>query len=171
MEELKALFGDEAIDFATFQAKLAENAETIKLANLVSGKYVDTSKYDKLKGQFDKWKTDNDVSKFADYDKIKTERDALKAEKVMAEQTKKVQEYGVDERFVGYVISEVGKNVTEQKSFDDALKEFVETNSQFVTTRMASFQRVNTSNPLGGNGNSAMPSTNQIMNNLLRGIK
>ena len=45
MEKLKALFGTEALTFEQLEEKLKDNKE-VKLANLASGGYVDTKKYE-----------------------------------------------------------------------------------------------------------------------------
>ena len=61
MDELQELFGDEALNYADFSAKLSEKG--IKLANIKAGEYVDKGKYDKLAGEYAKYKQENDVSK------------------------------------------------------------------------------------------------------------
>jgi chromosome segregation ATPase len=54
MEALKALFGDKALTFDELQAKLKENEETIKLANLKDGEYVSRLKSEDEKKEAEK---------------------------------------------------------------------------------------------------------------------
>ena len=69
MDELQELFGEESLSYADFTAKL--NEKGIKLANIKAGGYVDKGKYDKLAGEYAKYKQENDVSKYADYEQKK----------------------------------------------------------------------------------------------------
>ena len=110
MDELQELFGDGTLNYADFSAKLSEKG--IKLANIKAGGYVDKAKFDKLSSEFSKFKQDNDVSKYADYDSIKTELETLKAEKADAELAKEVAAANVDAKFQRFVMSEVKALVT-----------------------------------------------------------
>lgn len=170
MDELQELFGDEALSFADFSAKL--NEKGIKLANIKAGGYVDKGKYDKLAGEFAKYKTDNDVSKYADYDTIKTELEQLKAEKADAELAKEVAAANVDVKFQKFVMSEVKALVTDKKDFKTCLAEYLKENPQFImnTQRQGVFQKGSQPNfDDGGKGGS--PSTNKKMNEILRGAR
>ena len=51
MEDLKNVFGTEALTFEQFESKLAEKGNEIKLANLASGKYVDVDKFNAKVGE------------------------------------------------------------------------------------------------------------------------
>ena len=51
MEELKTVFGTEALTFEQFMTKVGEKADTIKLANLAGGKYVDVDKFNAKVGE------------------------------------------------------------------------------------------------------------------------
>lgn len=170
MDELQELFGDEALSYADFSAKLNERG--IKLANIKAGGYVDKGKYDKLAGEFTKYKADNDVSKYADYDAIKAELETLKAEKADAELAKEVAAANVDTKFQKFVMSEVKPLVTEQKDFKACLAEYLKANPQFVvnTQRQGVFQRGSQPNFDDG-GASGAPSTNKKMNEILRGAR
>ena len=170
MDELQELFGEEALSYADFAAKLNERG--IKLANIKAGGYVDKGKYDKLAGEFAKYKTENDVSKYADYETIKTELETLKAEKADAELAKEVAEANVDAKFQRFVMSEVKPLVTEQKDFKTCLAEYLKANPQFVvnTQRQGVFQRGSQPNFDDG-GASGAPSTNKKMNEILRGVR
>ena len=170
MDELQELFGNEALNYADFSAKLSEKG--IKLANIKAGGYVDKAKFDKLSAEFSKFKQDNDVSKYADYDTIKTELEQLKAEKADAELAKEVAAANVDVKFQKFVMSEVKPLVTQQKDFKTCLAEYLKANPQFVvnTQRQGVFQKGSQPNFDDGNKGSA-PSTNKKMNEILRGVR
>ena len=170
MDELQEVFGEEALSYADFAAKLNERG--IKLANIKAGGYVDKGKYDKLAGEFAKYKTENDVSKYADYDTIKTELETLKAEKADAELAKEVAEANVDTKFQRFVMSEVKALVTEKKDFKACLTEYLKENPQFVvnTQRQGVFQKSSQPNFDDGGAGGA-PSTNKKMNEILRGVR
>lgn len=130
MDELKALFGDESLDYTTFEQKITESG--MKLVNLKSGGYIDKAKYDKLAGDFTKYKTENDVSKYADYDSLKAEVEQLKAEKIEAGYISIAATAGVDEKFREFVVSKVKGNVTQDKDFKACLTEYLKDNQQFI---------------------------------------
>ena len=170
MDELQELFGDEALNFADFTAKLSEKG--IKLANIKAGGYVDKGKYDKLAGEFAKYKTDNDMSKYADYDAIKTELEELKAEKLNAELEREVAAANVDVKFQKFVMSEVKALVTDKKDFKTCLAEYLKENPQFIvnTQRQGVFTKGSQPN-FEGAGNGTAKSTNVKMNEILRGVR
>ena len=130
MDELQELFGDGTLSYADFSAKLNEHG--IKLANIKAGGYVDKGKYDKLAGEYAKYKQENDVSKYADYDAIKTELETLKAEKADAELAKEVAAANVDVKFQKFVMAEVKPLVTDKKDFKSCLADYLKENPQFV---------------------------------------
>lgn len=169
MDELQELFGDEALNYADFSAKLSERG--IKLANIKAGGYVDKAKFDKLSSEFSKFKQDNDVSKYADYDAIKTELETLKAEKADAELMQEIAAANVDAKFQKFVMSEVKPLVTAQKDFKACLAEYLKANPQFVvnTQRQGVFQKGSQANFEGG-GEPAK-TTNAKMNAILRGVR
>ena len=170
MDELQELFGDEALNYADFSAKLSEKG--IKLANIKAGGYVDKAKFDKLSAEFSKFKQDNDVSKYADYDNIKTELEQLKAEKADAELAKEVEAAGIDSKFRKFVMTEVKALVTEKKDFKTCLDEYVKENPQFVVNpqRQNVFQKGSQANFESGEKSSVSP-TNKKMNEILRGVR
>ena len=88
-------------------------------------------KRDGQKADFDKYKAENDISKYADYDDIVKERNLLKAEKEEAALVSEVAAAGVAEPFRKFVLSEVRGNVTEQKPFKQALEEYLKDNEQY----------------------------------------
>ena len=170
MDELQELFGEESLSYADFSAKLNEHG--IKLANIKAGGYVDKGKYDKLAGEYAKYKQENDVSKYADYDTIKTELEQLKAEKADAELAKEVAEANIDSKFQRFVLSEVKALVTEKKDFKTCLAEYLKENPQFIvnTQRQGVFQKSSQPNFDDGDKGGA-PSTNKKMNEILRGVR
>ena len=171
MDELQEIFGEGTLSYADFSAKL--NEKGIKLANIKAGGYVDKGKYDKLAGEFAKYKTDNDVSKYADYDTIKTELEQLKAEKADAELAKEVAAANVDMKFQRFVMSEVKALVTDKKDFKTCLTEYLKENPQFVvnTQRQGVFQKGSQPNFDDGDKGSGASSTNKKMNEMLRGVR
>ena len=170
MDELQELFGEGTLSYADFSAKLNEHG--IKLANIKAGGYVDKAKYDKLSAEFTKYKTDNDASKYADYESIKTELETLKAEKADAELAKEVAAANVDAKFQKFVMSEVKPLVTEKKDFKACLAEYLKENPQFIvnTQRQGVFQKSSQPNFDDG-GAGGTPSTNKKMNEILRGVR
>lgn len=171
MDELQELFGEGTLSYADFSAKLNEHG--IKLANIKAGGYVDKAKFDKLSAEFSKFKQDNDVSKYADYDTIKTELEQLKAEKADAELAKEVEAAGIDSKFQKFVTAEVKALVTDKKDFKTCLAEYIKANSQFVvnTQRQGVFQKGSQPNFDDGDKGSGASSTNKIMNEILRGVR
>lgn len=169
MEELQELFGDGALSYADFEAKVAEAG--LKLANLKGGGYVDKGKYDKLAGEYAKYKQGNDVSKYADYDTIKTELEQLKAEKADNELMRQVVEAGVDTKFRKFVMTEVKGSVTKDKDFKKCLSEYLEQNPQFVEnpSRRGVFKS-SQDDPEKGSGSGAK-NLSQKMNAYLRGAR
>lgn len=171
MDELQELFGEEALSYADFAAKLNEHG--IKLANIKAGGYVDKAKFDKLSSEFSKFKQDNDVSKYADYDAVKAELEQLKAEKADEELAKEVAAANVDVKFQKFVISEVKPLVTDKKDFKTCLTEYLKENPQFVVNsqRQGVFQKGSQPNFDDGDKGSGASSTNKKMNEILRGVR
>lgn len=130
MEELRNIFGDESINYETFMGKVSESG--IKLVNLKSGGYVDRNKYEKLQSDFEKYKSENDISKYSDYESLKNEVEQLKAEKAENELYAQISAANVDDKFKKFVLSEVKPLVTEEKDFKTALDEYIKENAQFI---------------------------------------
>lgn len=135
--ELKELFGEEKLSFDEFTEKVA--GANIKLADLNGGEYVSKGKYNSLQEKYDKsvaeyedYKAKNDVSKYADYDALKSENAELKNKVANGEKMEAVRQAGVDERYAKFVLTEVSGNVTDEKDFATALSEYVGANKQFT---------------------------------------
>lgn len=166
MDELKTLFGTESIDYATFEQRLTEKG--IKLGNISGGAYVAADKYSKLQRDFDKYKSENDVSRYSDYDTIKNELETLKAAAIENEYLNTVTAAGVTEKFRKFVVSEVKGLVTDKKTFADCLTEYLKNNEQFVekSERKGGFFQTGVNLNGGGEGKKT---TAEKMNSLIKG--
>lgn len=170
MDELQELFGEESLSYADFAAKL--NEKGIKLANIKAGGYVDKGKYDKLAGDFAKYKQENDVSKYADYDTLKEELEKLKAEKEEAEYVAKVAEAKVDAKFQKFVVSEVKPLVSDKKDFKTCLDEYLKENPQFVeNVQRRGVIRSGSQVSLDEGSGAGAKNINQKMNDFIRGAR
>lgn len=163
--ELKELFGEESLNYDAFMEKVTANG--IKLADLFEGECVSKDKYTKLQGDFDKFKTDNDISKYADYDDIKTALETLKAEKETNTLLEAITGAGVDKRYAKYVLSEVRPLVTADKDFTTCLNEYVAENEQFKTVPKSNpVTVVNSGVDLNGNNYGKLQGENALYNEL-----
>ena len=170
MDELQELFGEESLSYADFTAKLNEHG--IKLANIKAGGYVDKGKYDKLAGEYAKYKQENDVSKYADYDTLKEELEKLKAEKEEAEYVAKVAEAKVDAKFQKFVVSEVKPLVSDKKDFKTCLDEYLKENPQFVeNVQRRGVIRSGSQVSLDEGSGAGVKNINQKMNDFIRGAR
>lgn len=170
MDELQELFGEESLSYADFTAKL--NEKGIKLANIKAGGYVDKGKYDKLAGEYAKYKQENDVSKYADYDTIKEELEKLKAEKEEAEYVAKVAEAKVDAKFQKFVVAEVKPLVSDKKDFKTCLDEYLKENPQFVeNVQRRGVIRSGSQVSLDEGSGAGAKNINQKMNDFIRGAR
>lgn len=170
MDELQELFGEESLSYADFMAKL--NEKGIKLANIKAGGYVDKGKYDKLAGEYAKYKQENDVSKYADYDTLKAELEKLKAEKEEAEFVAKVAEAKVDAKFQKFVVAEVKPLVSDKKDFKTCLDEYLKENPQFVeNVQRRGVIRSGSQVSLDEGSGAGAKNINQKMNDFIRGAR
>lgn len=168
MEELKSIFGEESLSYESFTQKVTDAG--LKLGNLGSGNYVAKGKYDKLQTEFDKYKTDNDVSKYADYDSIKEELASLKTQQVESAQLGEISKAGVDDKFAKFVMSEVRAMVDDKKDFTTCLKEYLDANEQYKVSQNKSFFTKG-STSLNLQGQDTTKNINQKMNEFLRSKK
>lgn len=170
MDELQELFGEESLSYADFTARL--NEKGIKLANIKAGGYVDKGKYDKLAGEYAKYKQENDVSKYADYDTLKAELEKLKAEKEEAEFVAKVAEAKVDAKFQKFVVAEVKPLVSDKKDFKTCLDEYLKENPQFVeNVQRRGVIRSGSQVSLDEGSGAGAKNINQKMNDFIRGAR
>ena len=175
MEELKSLFGEESLNYEAFEQKLSEAGDTIKLANLKSDKYVGRDIYEKQKA---KWENElNDYkTKYQDleertqghdelksqFDELTTKYNELLDKQATADKMSLISKANVDNKFAEFVYSKVNPQVSEEKDFQTALGDFLKENSQYLSTSKGTFVDLQ-------NGNTAPQSSNETINNWLRG--
>lgn len=170
MEELKSLFGDSSLSYDEFTQKLGDAGETIKLANLKSGNYVDKDKYDKIEKSLADYQTKyNDLKESTkDYAELKTNfddisnkyKDAL-AKQEVADKMAIIRGANVNPKFERFVYSEVASALTDGQDFQTALDAYLKENKEFLNTSRGTY--VDLQNGIG------QPMTeSQQMNNFLR---
>lgn len=171
MDELKQFFGEDGNTAITYdQLSKGITEKGIKLADLSLGGYVDKNKFDDQVRKFNDYKAKNDVSKYADYDDIKTELEALKTEKADRELMEKLSGKKVKPEFQKFVLSEIKAQVTEEKPFDKAMDEYLKANPQYLAVEEKSKQTFfKSSSAQLDNGSGESKNTNQKMNALFRG--
>lgn len=169
MDELKTIFGDNALTYDQFQQ--AVDGAQIKLADLGKGEYVSADKYKRLQADYAKYKEDNPIGKYADYDEIKAKVAEYKRKEEEAVLFDKIQKVGVDPRFAKFVLAEVNAQVTEQNDFDKCLQAYVEANPQFAAVQEAQKTfHFGSSVPLAGD-KATEKSTNEKMNEIIRSAR
>ena len=136
MDELKELFGTEALTYDAFEQKLAAaGADKINLANLASGKYIEVNKHNREVDEARK----TTVSTSKEYMQLAAERDDFKSkyEGLVAENAKKESMAKVGEKvapdFVEFVYDKVAKAMASdnKKTFDNALDEVLKASPQY----------------------------------------
>lgn len=166
---LRQFFGEDGNTAITYE-QLTQGiaSKGIKLADLSLGGYVSKDKFDEQTRKFNEYKSKNDVSKYADYDSIKAELEALKTEKADRELIEKLSAKKVKPEFQKFVLAEIKSTVTDEKPFDKAMDEYLKTNTQYVEESKPFFK--SSSAPLE-NGSGESKTTNQKMNDMFRGIR
>lgn len=170
MEELKSLFGEESLSYAQLEQKLEEAGETIKLANLKSGNYVDKSKFDKVEKSANDYKTKYDalVESTKGYEEMSNNYNALQ-EKYTAlekkqEETDKmnlINSANVNPKFAKFVLTEVSSQMGDGKDFKNVLEDYLKDNKEFLNVNKGTFVDLQ-------NGAGQPISANEKMNNLIR---
>lgn len=170
---LKQFFGEDGNTAITYE-QLSQGiaSKGIKLADLSLGGYVAKDKFDDQVRKFNDYKSKNDVSKYADYETIKAELEALKTEKADRELIGKLSGKKVKPEFQKFVLSEIKAKVTEQLPFDKAMEEYLKENAQYIDDKEGTAKPIfkNTSVPLGG-GSGEKKNTNEKMNSFIRGTR
>ena len=170
MEELKSLFGDGSLSYDEFEQKLSEAGDTIKLANLKSGNYVDKAKYDKAESGVNEWKTKYSAleEKTKDYDSLLSERDTLKADytalqskQAEAEKMSEINSANVNPRFAKFVYTEVTSQMKDGDDFKTSLGEYLKANKEFLNTSKGTYVNLES-------GTTPPKSKNETMNEFLR---
>lgn len=168
---LKQFFGEDGKTAITYeQLSQGITEKGIKLADLSLGGYVAKDKYDEQTRKFNDYKTKNDVSKYADYDTIKTELEALKAEKADRELMEKLSNKKVKPEFQKFVLSEIKGKVTEQLPFDKAMENYLKENTQYIASEDKTTFFKSSSVPLG-NGSGDIKSDYEKLNEQIRGVR
>lgn len=172
MEELKALFGEGSLNYDEFEQKLGEAGETIKLANLKSGAYVDKAKFDKVEKGLEDYKTKYSAleestkgfgelqSKFED---ISKKYEELLSKQEVADKMEKVKGANVDDEFAEFVYSKVEALTNDDKDFQTALDEYLAEHKQYLKGAITKNTYVNLENGIG-----TPKSANEKMNDFIR---
>ena len=169
MEELKSLFGEDTLNYEQFEQKLSEAQDTIKLANLKSGGYVDKGKYEKLEGQLNDLKTKytalNDSTK--DYEDLKNNYNTISEQykelKAKSDENEKlyiIRDSGVKPKFAKFVYNEVKSTLKEGDDFQKSLDSYLKNNKEFLNETRGNYVDLQ-------NGEKPKAS-NEFMNNLIR---
>lgn len=170
MEELKSLFGENSLTYDEFTKKIGEAGETIKLANLKSGNYVDKAKYEKIEKDATDWKTKyqslND--KYKDYDELKTNYETLNENYTKlqnkhneTERMNLIKDSNVDTRYQKFVYSEVLQQVDDKKDFQTVLNEYLKENKQYFKNSQSTYANLE-------NNTTPPRNANQKMNDFIR---
>jgi len=171
MEELKALFGEGSLSYDEFEQKLGEAGETIKLANLKSGNYVDKAKFEKLEKGLEDYKTKYSAleestkgfgelqSKFED---ISKKYEELLSKQDVADKMGKIKSANVDEEFAEFVYSKVEALTNDGKDFQTALNEYMGEHKQYLKgATQSTYVDLQ-------NGGATVKSANEKMNDFIR---
>lgn len=167
---LKQFFGEDgstAITYEQLSQGIAQKG--IKLADLSLGGYIARDKYDEQTRKFNDYKAKNDVSKYADYEEMKSELAALRAEKADRELTEKLAAKKVKPEFQRFVLSEIKGKVTAEKPFDKAMDEYLKENGQYLVEETSVPFFKSSSVPLEGAGESG--NAYSRINNQIRGVR
>ena len=175
MEELKTLFGEGSLSYDEFSQKLNEAGETIKLANLKTGGYVDKSKYDKKEKGLEDYKT-----KYAEleantkgyeelkgqFEDISNKYNDLLGKQELANKMSMISKSNVSEEFAEFVYSKVNALTDDKKDFQTALDEYLKEHKQYIKGAMTKGTYVNLEN-----GSTPPKSANEKFNENLRKIR
>ena len=170
MEELKPLFEDGSLTYEQFEERLAGNEETILLANLRSGKYVDKDKFDKQAETLAEYETqlttlkdidEQYTSLKAEYETVNAKYDELLKKQEMAEKMDIIRDANVDNKFAEFVYAKVSASQSEGQDFQTALSEFLKDNSQYLNTDKGTFVELQ-------NGNTGTKTASQKFNEWIR---
>jgi hypothetical protein len=168
MDFLKQFFGEDGNTAITYeQLSQGITSKGMKLADLSSNRYVEKEKLDKKIKEFNDYKLAND--KYADYDDIKTELEALKTEKADRNLMEKLSGKKVKPEFQKFVLSEIKGKVTEQLPFEKAMEDYLKENAQYIANEEDNGKKFfkSSSTPLEG-GSGEKKDTNTKMNALFR---
>lgn len=169
MDFLKQFFGEDGNTAITYeQLSQGVTSKGMKLADLSLGGYVAKDKFDDQVRKFNEYKANNDVSKYADYDTIKAELEALKTEKTDRELMEKLSAKKVKPEFQKFVLSEIKGGLKEGEEFDKAMETYLKTNTQYVAVEEKARTFFKSSSAPLDRGSGDVKSENQKMNDFLR---
>lgn len=169
---LRQFFGEDGNTAITHEQLMRGVTEKgIKLADLSLGGYVSKDKYDEQTRKFNEYKTNNDISKYADYDAIKAELETLKTEKADRELMEKLSAQKVKPEFQKFVLAEIKASLGDSNDFDKAMETYLKSNTQYVTAEDKPKAFFKSSSAPLDNGSGEGKTTNQKMNNLFRSAR
>lgn len=153
---LKDLLGNDYKEDLTHE-QINELLASKKIVDLKSGRYVDKEKYTSLETSYNELKEGT-----KDYESLKQENEAFKADKLKGENMALLKKLGVKEEFGEFIISKLGGKVEEDKA-----KEFLKTNKQYLATNPGTSKIIDVVPP--AQGGAPATNSNTFMNDLLRG--
>lgn len=170
MEELKSLFAESSLSYEEFEQKLGEAGDTIKLANLKSGGYVDKARFDKSEKSVNDWKTkysalEESTKDYAElkssYDTLKADYETLQKKQEEADKISLISGANVNPKFAKFVMTEVSSLTNENKDFKTALEEYLKDNKEFINVNRGTHIDLES-------GKGQQMSNNDIMNKMIR---
>lgn len=172
MENLKALFGEDALTFDELQFRLQKSQDKVLLANLRSGNYVSKDKFEKLDKRYKKLSESNtqNTDILANYDNLQkdyttlqTQYEELKNANTENEKMTLISGMNVNPRFAKFVKAEVEALTDDKKDFSTALKEYLRNNKDLLNNAKGNYVNLE-------QGTTPKTST-QKMNDFIRGVK
>ena len=121
-----------------------------------------------LPEEFNEYKTNNDISKYADYDTIKQELEVLKNEKADREYIDKLSAKKVKAEFRKFVLAEIKSAGDSATDFDKAMEKYLKDNPQYVEAEEKKTPFFKSSSAPLDNGSGGAKNENQKMNDFLR---
>lgn len=172
MEEIKGLFGTEALTYEQFSEKLAgAGTDKINLVNLAKGGYVDSNKHQReveaAKGiAITSSKEYGDI--VADRDNFKNKYETLVAENIKKENQTKVQAK-VQPDFVDFIYDKVCKEMAndDKATFDTALDKVLKDSPQYGISKSKPVVRIGSGLKMDGNDNKDGKTANSSMNSAI----
>lgn len=170
MEELKSLFGDSSLSYDEFEEKLSKSGDTIKLANLKTGKYVDNDKFTKVESDLSSMteKYNALVESTKDYDELKKNYETSQAsyselqnKYTQMERMNQIDKSNVNPKFAKFVYNEVNGQVTDKKDFQTCLAEYLKENKEFLSNNQGNYVNLQS-------GGGQLASDNEVMNKMIR---
>lgn len=170
---LRQFFGEDGNTAITYeQLSKGISEKGIKLADLSLGGYVSKDKFDEQTRKFNEYKTNNDISKYADYDTIKAELETLRTEKADREYIDKLSAKKVKPEFQKFVLAEIKASLGDSNAdFDKAMTDYLKSNTQYVTVEEKGKPFFKSSSAPLDNGSGEGKNTNQKMNALFRSAR